>query len=123
MVRTNYSDGGPAFETKLPLTDSKGWTLKPEDLGMAKIVLDGSRPKATGSTDVRVRVVYRPSGKGTHDDRTIYFRRDNWTASWYIVTRSAGLEGSLEFDWRETAADGSVVMHPSSSTDKTELQL
>jgi hypothetical protein len=123
VVRTNYSDGGPAFETKLSLMDSKGWTLKPEDLGMAKIVLDGSRPKAAGSTDARVRVVYRPSGKGTHDDRTIYFRRDNWTTTWYIVTRSAGLEGSLEFDWRETAADGSVVMHPSSSTDKTELQL
>ena len=123
LVRTNYSDGGPAFETKLPLTDSKGWTLKPEDLGMAKIVLDGSRPKATGSTDVRVRVVYRPSGMGTHDDRTIYFRRDNWTTSWYIITRSAGLEGSLEFDWSETVADGSVVMHPSPSTDKTELQL
>ncbi len=123
LVRTNYTEGGPAFETKIPLTDSKGWTLKPEDLGMAKIILDGSRPKTTGSTDVRVRVVYRPSGKGTQDDRTIYFRRDNWTTSWYIVTRSAGLEGSLEFDWRETVADGSVVMHPSSNTDETELKL
>jgi hypothetical protein len=123
VVRTNYSDGGPAFETKLPLADSKGWTLKPEDLGMTKIVLDGSRPRAAGSTDARVRVVYRPSGKGTYDDRTIYFRRDSWTTSWFIVTRSADLEGSLVFDWRETAADGSVLMHPSSNTDKTELQL
>ena len=51
------------------------------------------------------------------------FKRDNWMASWYIATRSAGLDGSLEFDWRETVADGSVVMHPSSSADKTELQL
>jgi hypothetical protein len=125
VVRTNYTDGGPAFETRLPLTDSEGWTLKPEDLGLAKVVLDGSGPKETGSTDVRVRVVYRPSrsGKGTYDDRTIYFRHDSWTASWFLVTRSVGLEGSLEFDWRETTADGSVMMHPSVSTDKTEIKL
>lgn len=125
-VKTNYTDGGPAFKTMLPLNDSEGWTLRPEDLGLEKIFLDGSGPKATGSTDVRVRVVYRPlrSGKGTYDDRTIYFRLNNWTESWFIVTRSlAGLQGSLEFDWRETTADGSVVMHPSVTTDETEIRL
>lgn len=126
LVKTNYTDGGPAFETRLPLNDSEGWTLKPEDLGLAKVFLDGSGPEAAGSTDVRVRVVYRPSrsGKGTYDDRTIYFRLNNWTESWFIVTRSTtGLGGSLEFDWRETTADGSVIMHPSMTTDKTEIKL
>jgi len=126
LVITNYTDGGPAFETRLPLIDSGGWTLKPENLGLSRVTVDGSGPKASGSRDVRIRVVYRPSrsGKGTNDDRTIYFRLESWAASWFVVTRSAaGLEGSLELDWRETAADGSVKFNPSRSIDKTEIKL
>ena len=121
-IRTSYTDGGPRFEVNLP-KGNDGWILRPVDLGLTRVVLDGSMPKAAGSREARVRIRYRPSGTGTDDDRTIYFRRDKWMDSWYIVTRAADLAGILEFDWREITADGSVVIHPSIKTDKPEIRL
>lgn len=122
-IRTSYTDGGPRFQVNLPKGKDTGWNLGPEDLGLTKVVLDGSMPKAAGSREARVRVRYKPSGSGTDDDRTIYFRKDTWMDNWYIVTRAADLAGILEFDWREIAKDGSVVIHPSIKTDKPEIRL
>lgn len=123
LVRTNYTDGGPAFETKLQSTGDEGWLLAPNDLGLMKIVLDGSRLNEAGSRDARVHIRYLPLAAGTEDDRTVYLRRDKWIESWYIVTRSSDLAGFIEYDLKETGSDGSVIMHPKVRTDKPEINL
>lgn len=122
IVKTSYTDGGPQFESRLPPPPA-GWALKPKDLGLIEVVVDGSGLKQAGSKDARVRVIYHPSGSGTEDDRTVYLRGDVWKDSWYVVSRAPDLAGWLEFDWRETMADGSVVFHPSQRTDKLEFKL
>jgi hypothetical protein len=123
LVKTHYTDSGPPFEVTLATPSAEGWVLSPKDLGLVKVAIDGSALREAGCKQARVRVLYRPSGKGSEDDRTIYLRRDDWTASWYIVTRSSNLNGVLEYEWKETKADGSVVKHPFVTTDKPELKL
>jgi hypothetical protein len=123
VVRTHYTDGGPSFESTRQTPDAGGWVLGPEALGLARVVVDGSRLRAGGARAARVRVRYRPSGGGSADDRTVYLRDDRWTASWYVVTRSADLGGVLEFEVRETAADGSVVQHAAETTAEPLVQL
>jgi hypothetical protein len=97
--------------------------LTPPDLGLEQIVVDGSARQVAGAQQVRVHVLYEPSGQGSEDDRIIYFKDDTWKGSWFVVTRSVELAGSLTYDWQETAADGSTIRHPAITTDTPQLKL
>jgi hypothetical protein len=122
VIKTSYTDGGPSYESKVSSPGPEGWVLSPKDLGLANVVVDGTAQKQSGKKAV-IHVHYRPSGKGTEDERSITFRFGDWVESWYVVTRNEGLDGVLEYDWKETAGDGSVTDHPTVTTDKPELKL
>lgn len=122
-VKTSYTESGPPFETTLPPAGAEGWALAPPDVGLARIVADASSRRDAGASEARLHVRYRPSGKGSDDERTIYLRGKEWIATWFLITRSRDLGGVLEFQWKETAADGSAVFHPSATTDQQELKL
>jgi hypothetical protein len=107
-VTTNYTTGGPPFQATLAPPDAGGWKLSVAALGMQRVTIDGAARRDAGARELRVRAQYRPSGNGTDLDRTIYLRNDLWQQAFYVVTRDAALNGVLEFDWKETAADGSV---------------
>lgn len=122
IVKTSYTMSGPPFETTLPPASAAGWTLSPSDVGLAQVVADATARRAAGAREVRVRVRYRPADKGSDDERTVYLRRDEWMATWFLVTRSRTLGGVLEFEWKETAADGTAQFHSSATTDQPELK-
>lgn len=122
LIKTSYTDGGPPYESKLSSPGSSGWVLFPKDLGLAKVVLDCSEHKQSGKKAV-IHVLYKPSGKGTEDERSVTFRYGDWVDSWYVVTRSECLDGVLEYDWKETTEDGSVIAYPTAATDQTEVKL
>ena len=121
-VKTHYTDGGPPFETTVA-AEPEGWTLAPAALGLVRLSLDGSALPAAGARTARVQVRYRPSASGTLDDRTIHLRNGTWTAEWYVVTRSGGLEGVIEFEGKQTAADGTINKIRRSTTTETIVRL
>ncbi|MDQ5870870.1 MAG: hypothetical protein M3547_01505 [Acidobacteriota bacterium] len=118
VVKTQYSSGGPPYETNAAES-----VLAPHDLGLARVMVDGSRLRKAGAQEARVRVRYRPSGGGAEDDRTVYLRGEKWMESWFVVTRAADLNGRLEFEWKETTADGSVIRHSLSKADAPQIRL
>ena len=123
VVNTHYKTGGSPFQAEMLSPEPGGWILQPEHLGLKKIVVDGTGPEEAGARKARVHVHYRPTGSGPEDERTLYFRDNEWTAQWYMVTRSSGLGGSLEWEWKETAKDGKITRHPSVITDRSEIKL
>jgi hypothetical protein len=122
-VKTSYTESGPPFEAILPAAGPEGWVLAPPDLGLACIVADASSCRDAGGREARLYVRYRPSGNGNDDERTIYLRGNDWICTWFLITRSRDLSGVLEFQWKDTAADGSSNLHPLATTDQQELKL
>lgn len=123
VIKTSYKDGGPPFQVTRAAAGPEGWVLTPKDLGIVKVLLDASERRKAGSKNVQARVHYKPSGQGTEHEQMINLRYGDWTESWYIITRSPDLGGLLEFEWKETTADGSVVKHAPATTDSPELKL
>jgi hypothetical protein len=122
-IKTQYNIGGSPYKSEIQVEGSEHILLQPFHLGLMKVVVDGSRPHDKGSRKARVEVRYRAQGEGTEEDKTIYFRRDDWISSWFIVTRSENLAGVLEWEWKETTNDGSIIRHPVKTTDETKLIL
>jgi len=123
VVKTNYTVGGPPYEAALERPGEGGWSLSPNDLGLVQVTLDGTARRKAGATSAQVRVRYRPSEAGTEDEQVINFRYGDWTETWYVISRAADIRGSLEVEWKETAADGSTVKHAPVTTDNPALIL
>ena len=124
LVKTSYTDGGPPYETNLPAPVGSELKLTSQDIGLALITVDANaRHQTGGATQAQLQVNYKPSGRGTADEHIIRLRYGDWTDSWYVVTRSSGLDGTFEIKWTETTADGSVVEHETVTTNKTEIKL
>ncbi|NER84416.1 MAG: hypothetical protein F6K42_33785 [Leptolyngbya sp. SIO1D8] len=123
VVKTQYRDGGPPYEVTLPAPSDACWKLTSADLGIVSVHVDGSAMQSTGAKQARIRVQYRPSGMGTPDDRTLYFRHDTWMNRWHIITRSPDLAGVLEVECKETSADSSITKHPKQLFFTPELTL
>jgi hypothetical protein len=123
-VKTNYTDGGAAFEAyaAAPAAGSE-WTLGPADLGLVQVTVDGSARQSAGAEEIRLHIAYCPSRSGSEDDRYIHLNDRGWIKSWFVVSRSAGLAGSLEYDWKEIARDGAEVKHDSTSTETPQITL
>lgn len=107
-VTTNYTDGGPPYRATLAQPEAGGWKISLAQLGLQRVVIDGTARHAAGARELRVRAQYRPTGNGTDEDRTIYLRNDIWVQAFFVVTRDASIAGALAFDWQETGADGSI---------------
>jgi hypothetical protein len=106
-LKVRYTSGAPPFETDLEASGGER-KLQLEELGVAQVTLDASGRKAAGATQLKVDVVYE------RDDQEIEswplkFRYGDWTETWFVVTGGPGLNGTLEYRWQETQADGSVI--------------
>jgi hypothetical protein len=123
VVKTHYTNGGPAYETTLSASPANEWALTPHDLGLEEVTLDASAAKEAGARQVQIQISYKPSGSGTEDERTINFRYGDWTDHWYVVTRSAGLDGVIEYHWKATDADGAETRHPPAVSENALLKL
>jgi hypothetical protein len=126
QIETKYTKGGKSFKTELT-PSLEEWVLNPEHLGLVKVVVDASRPKASKAKSVQVTVLYKPAkaGNGTRDTHYVTFNvnQEEWLDSWYIITRDLTLSGVIEWFWLETPAKGSATRHPSVETDNPELKL
>jgi hypothetical protein len=121
-VKTNYTDGGPAYETQVEVKgDVVG--LTPHQLGLCPVTFDGTARKQSGVQGLKIRAKYVPEGNGSEDERTISWRFGDWSETWYLVSRDSGLAGVIEYSWQETASDGTVIEHPALKTKETELKL
>ena len=121
VVKTFYTDGGSPFEATLPSLTTNELKLTPPDIGLAQVMIDASARRKAGATQAKIQVSYEPAGNGTADEHLIRFRFGDWTDSWYVVTRSSDLDGTLKIGRTETNSDGSVVTHPAVTTDKTAI--
>lgn len=126
LVETKYTKAGKTFQSQLAPT-TEDWLLTPEILGIAKITVDGTTPKTSKAKNVQVTVYYKPAkgGDGFRESRTINFQQGDaeWLASWYVITRSASLNGVIEWFWVETPAKGAAIKHKSLETDNPALKL
>ncbi len=120
-LKASYTTDGKAYEQALP-TDHD-LSLSPGDLGLALINIDASDRQAAGVQKVRVHLTYQPAGSGEGDERTCYFRNDHWQENWFLVTRSAELEGSIKVEWKETQADDAIVQYPVWVTRETQIRM
>jgi hypothetical protein len=122
-VKTFYTDGGPPFETNIVSFPANELKLTPSDMGLAQVAIDASARRKAGATQARINVSYEPAHNGTSNEHLISFRFGDWTDSWYIVTRSSDLGGTLKINSTETLSDGLVVTPPTVTTDKTAITL
>jgi hypothetical protein len=123
LATTYYTDGGPPYEFRPAPAVGGECSLTPADLGLARVTFDGSARRAAGAREIQLRALYRPAGAGTEDGCVVYLHEDKWEVSWYVVSRSAGLDGVVEYEWQETAGDGSVTQHPAQTAQKPEVRL
>jgi hypothetical protein len=109
-VQTSYTTGGPVYQVSLPVQTAE-LALMPGDLGMVQVTVDARPLQAAGAKRARLWLRYRPDGQGVADERTMHFRNQVWQASWFLITRSAALQGSLTYEWQVTTASGKQVKH------------
>lgn len=126
LVETKYTKAGKTFQSELVSTGEE-WLLTPENLGIAKISIDATSPKASKVKSLQVTVYYKPAknGDGFRESRTINFQQSDaeWIASWYVISRSTSLNGIIEWFWVETPAKGAAIKHKSLETDNPALKL
>jgi hypothetical protein len=121
-VTTTYTSGVP-YTARLEAPGPQGCALTAADLGLAEVLVDGRARRAAGAREVRLRLRYRAAGAGTDDDRTVYLRRDEWAARWFLITRSPTLDGALELEWRELGPSGAASWHRPEAIDTTTITL
>lgn len=121
-VTTSYTLGAP-YSATLDTPGPTGFALTPADLGLAEVIVDGQARREAGAREVRLRLRYKAAGAGSDDDRTVYLRRDDWTARWFLITRSPTLDGSLELEWREVGANGAPTWQRPRPIDTTTITL
>ena len=121
-IKTHYSDGGSPYELTLPAQPNQHWKIISADCGLHLVCIDGTALQAAGIQKARIRVQYKPTKDGTADDQTLYFRHDDWLKTWYVVTRSPDLAGTLTVDYKMTKADGSIE-HSKQHFEHSDLKL
>lgn len=121
-VTTSYTSGAP-YTVTLEAPGPQSFALTPADLGLAEVVVDGRARRDAGAREVRLRLRYRAAGAGSDDDRTVYLRREEWTARWFLITRAPALEGELELEWREVGANGAPTWRRPEPIDTTTITL
>lgn len=121
-VTTSYTSGKP-YKVRLEGPGPEGWALSAADLGLAEVSIDGQARRDAGAREVRLRLRYKAAGAGTDDDRTVYLRRDEWEARWFLITRAPTLDGGLELEWRELGASGAPTWHRPEPIDTTTIVL
>lgn len=121
-VTTNYTSGAP-YSVALAAPGAAGWQLSPADLGLAEVTVDATARRDAGAREVRLRLRYSAAGAGNDDDRTVYLRRDTWTAHWFLITRAPSLDGALELEWREIGANGAPAWQRPAPIETTTITL
>lgn len=123
QIKTNFTDGGQAYEISQVPPQTMEWTLEPAQLGLALVTLDGSALAEEQVKSARVYVRYVPSGNGTEEERTLYLKNDEWISQWYVVTRNPDLGGELIYELKITTADGTIMKNPRLSTHEPHIKL
>jgi hypothetical protein len=106
-LRVRYTTGAAPFENDIE-TQTSEHQLLIEELGMAQVVVDANARKTAGASQLKLDVKYVQNGQEA-DSWPIKFRYGDWTDQWFVVTGGPGLNGSLEYQWQETEADGSTT--------------
>lgn len=122
-INTFYTNGAPSYGTTLPAPTDNDLKLTPSDLGLALITLDANALRKAGATQAQLKVNYKPTSDGFADEHLIRLRFGDWMDAWYVVTRSASLNGVLEIESTHTNADGTVIKHPTLTTTNIEIFL
>jgi hypothetical protein len=123
LINTSYTNGGSPYRTQHAAPPTNELKLTPADLGLALITTDANALRHEGATQAQIRVNYRPSAGGVADEHLIRLRFGEWVDSWYVVSRSSSLGGTLEVECTQTNADGVVIKHPTITTDKVKVIL
>lgn len=108
-VITRYTDGGPPFSQTLDEPSTADLQLGPSNVGLVAITLDANLLAEAGLKAARVRIRYIPDDTGSEDDRTIHLRNREWFSTWYAVSRAATLAGTLRYECKLTAANGTIT--------------
>jgi hypothetical protein len=123
-LKTTYATGGAAYEAETRELASHTCTLVPADLGLAMVTIDATERRRRGASSLQLRLKYTPAGAaGTADETILRFRYGDWTSVWFVISRSDGLNGVLEYSLKEVAADGTITDHPPVKTDNLHLKL
>jgi hypothetical protein len=122
-VNTFYTNGAPSYGTNHSAPTENELKLTPPDLGLALITIDANALRQAGATQAQIKVNYKPATGGVADEHVTRLRFGDWMDQWYVVTRSSSLGGTLEIEATQTNADGTVIKHPTITTDNVEIIL
>jgi hypothetical protein len=123
VLKTTYTVGGAPYETRTGSIGAGRYALTPADLGLAMVTVDGTERRRAGASSLQIAIKYLPNGLGTQDETVLRFRYGEWKGTWFVITRSAGLDGRLEYAVRQIAADGATVDEPSIQTGDPDIRL
>ncbi|MEO0516023.1 MAG: hypothetical protein AAF171_01845 [Cyanobacteria bacterium P01_A01_bin.116] len=122
-VETHYSTGGVAYEHSLLAPAVEDVALGPEALGLVKVTVEASALAQAGAKKARVVLRYHPTGQGVADETTLYFRQADWQATWFLISRSPALSGTLEYEWQVTTVSGDLIKHERKSASSPQISL
>ena len=123
VVSTSYARGS-GFEYEGTYS---GGALKLDQsmLGLQRVDIDASALIEARATTVTIQVNYLPESQGTRDQNTVRFDSadKDWTTTWWLVTRSEDLGGSLKWSWTANTRVGGTLRQSTTNTTDTTLTL
>ena len=102
QVTTHYTTGQPPYKTQVAPGESE--RLEPSALGLTQITVDGTGRRDAGVESIQLHLKFRPSGRGSPEDRTFHLGESQWVASFYMATLGEPIAGEFDFEWTETTA-------------------
>jgi hypothetical protein len=109
QVATHYTTGQPPYKTQVAPGESE--RLEPAALGLTQITVDGTGRRDAGIESILLHLRFRPSGRGSPEDRTFHLGERQWMASFYMATLGEPIAGEFDLEWTETTAQQTQRRH------------
>ena len=109
QVTTHYTTGQPPYKTQVAPGESE--RLEPSALGLTQITVDGTGRRDAGVESIQLHLKFRPSGRGSPEDRTFHLGESQWVASFYMATLGEPIAGEFDLEWTESTAQQTQRRH------------
>lgn len=122
-VTAGYSDGAPTFKKELAAAGDIAIVLKPKDLGLASLVIDGRPLAAAGARSAKVWLSYGPPHRQTALQYTLSFGNDEWAAHLWLAAPTPAWLRYLNYRWQVVCEDGRLINQSAAYSGSSDIVL
>ncbi|AOY59975.1 hypothetical protein [Desulfococcus multivorans] len=108
-LTVGYTDGSPTFRKELMPSHETEMPLRPEAVGLTRLVVDARPFAASNVRRVKVRLSYHPPHRPAPRQYFIQFEKDSWTTWIWLVSPTRAPEHYLDARWQIVCTDGSII--------------